>query len=220
MIGPVLVHSRFGDISLASVRIERLRWHSPAAAEIRPGWLSRSEWLEGESISHPDRRWQWLAGRRAVKSLLVDLLCEPSSRQTALGRITLRSRDRLGRPMAPRAWLDNRPLSLSCSISHTSTHAAAAVSASCRPGIDLLSRNREPLPGHLGIGLLHWSLIEAAFKTGVTLAGFQPLLWQVFRCSRQTYSVRAPNRSEVEGRLLCLDGKRIALCWREGEPAS
>lgn len=142
-------------------------------------WLHPLEYAGWRQIRSPLRRDQWLAGRWWLKRQLLqrwNLDVAPSG-----VRIVSRDANNLG--VAPQAFLDDRPLAIALSLSHSEHFVAVAIGGSApgRCGIDLVDPQQngsESLRAWISeedrrvaragehCSLVHaWAAKEAAFKT-------------------------------------------------------
>ncbi len=193
--------------------------HHEQEADQRFQWLTVDELRELAALRHAESRRCYVAGRRVAKQLVSPHLPEASTKSLSLYShgsvqrvrklalpgsigtcsqdISILSRDRMGRRVAPKIHVLGKEKEFSLSISHTSEWAAAAMSVekNVRVGIDLTRIETHP-PSfartwftkkesseldlqnetELASG---WAAKEAAFKSSRISCPFAPLRFRV-----------------------------------------
>ncbi|QDU92553.1 4'-phosphopantetheinyl transferase family protein [Lignipirellula cremea] len=97
------------------------RW---TAGSLKPSaaWLAPGELRELELFRDPQRRQQWLQGRRLAKETLAAL-----AGATSLAQIEILTRDAQGRGLAPQVQVQGRPSRWRLTLSHSTRGVLAAV---------------------------------------------------------------------------------------------
>lgn len=191
--------------------------------DARPHWISHAEWIEAERLRDRRRRWEWLAGRLAARHALSETLAGTLPPAGGWDDLVVRTRNRAGLGIPPRAWLRGSRWEGSVSISHAAGLAVAAASP-WSVGIDVASleagpvRNQaEPASGSVALPVRearHWTAKEAAFKAFGRDRPFVPGEWRVrpLPGGRSGFEASGPEGLVAAGTWHVMDRHCFAIC--------